>query len=92
MKGDLEREVIKLGFSKLTIVRPGLLTGERKEKRWGEENLAQVLKGLPTLKGFESLKPVSGSVVAKATLECALDNIQGTRILNPAEVLSYQLN
>ncbi|MBA2405651.1 MAG: NAD(P)H-binding protein, partial [Bdellovibrionales bacterium] len=33
MKGELERDVLRLSFSKITIIRPGLLKGPRAHKR-----------------------------------------------------------
>jgi uncharacterized protein YbjT (DUF2867 family) len=33
MKGELDAEIEKVGFEKLVILRPSLLTGDRKEKR-----------------------------------------------------------
>lgn len=36
-KGEIERDVEKIGFSSLTIVRPGLLGGARAERRLSED-------------------------------------------------------
>ena len=36
-KGEIERDVEKIGFASLTIVRPGLLGGARSERRWAED-------------------------------------------------------
>ena len=89
MKGDLERDVMKLSFPKLTIVRPGLLKGPRTEKRFFESNLGAVLNVIPTIPGLESIKPVSGKIVAHACVESAFDNTHQQRILNPKDVLQF---
>lgn len=89
MKGDLERDVMKLSFSKLTIIRPSLLKGPRSHKRFVEHNAGVVLSWLPTIPGLEAIKPVSGKLVAHACLESAFDSYQGQRILNPKDVLEF---
>jgi hypothetical protein len=89
MKGELERDVLKLLFSKITIIRPGLLKGPRGQKRLFEHNTGVVLSLLPTLPGLESLKPVSGKLVAHACIESAMDSFKGQRILYPKNVLDF---
>ena len=37
MKGDLERDIMKLSFPKVTFIRPGLLKGPRSQKRIFEQ-------------------------------------------------------
>jgi uncharacterized protein YbjT (DUF2867 family) len=44
-KGEIERDVEKIGFSSLTIVRPGLLGGARAEHRMSED-IGKVALGL----------------------------------------------
>lgn len=92
MKGDLERDVLKLSFPKITIIRPGLLKGNRTQKRFIEHHMGQVLNLLPTIPGLESLKPVSGKLVAHVCIESAADEMQGQRILDPKEVLQSLRN
>jgi uncharacterized protein YbjT (DUF2867 family) len=89
MKGDLERDVMKLSFPKITIIRPGILKGPRAHKRLVEYNLGVVLSIFPTIPGLESIKPVSGKLVAHACIETAFDAVQGQRILNPKDVLQF---
>jgi uncharacterized protein YbjT (DUF2867 family) len=36
IKGEMEQEILKLKFENISIVRPSMLLGERKEKRAGE--------------------------------------------------------
>lgn len=89
MKGDLERDVMKLSFPKITIIRPGLLKGPRKQKRFFEHNAGVILSWIPTIPGLEMIKPVSGKLVAHACIESAFDSYQAQRILNPKDVLDF---
>lgn len=89
MKGDLERDVMKLSFPKMTIVRPGLLKGPRAQKRFFEQNTGKILSFVPTIPGLEALKPVSGKLVAHACVESAFDGSDGQRILQPKDVLQF---
>jgi len=89
MKGELERDVLKLAFPKLTIIRPGLLKGPRTQKRLLESNIGKILSFVPTIPGLESIKPVSGKLVAHACIESAFITSQGKKILNPKDVLQF---
>lgn len=89
MKADLERDVMKLSFPKITIIRPGLLKGPRSQKRFFEHHSGQVLSLIPTIPGLEAIKPVSGKLVAHACVESAFDDFSGQRILNPRDVLEF---
>jgi uncharacterized protein YbjT (DUF2867 family) len=89
MKGDLERDVMKLSFPKATFIRPGLLKGPRAQKRLFEHNGGVILSLIPTIPGLESIKPVSGKLVAHACIESAFDSFQGQRILNPKDILQF---
>lgn len=89
MKGDLERDVMKLSFPKISIIRPGLLKGPREQPRFLENNLGKILSLFPTVPGLESLKPVSGKLVAHACIEAAFESSSGQRILKPKDVLQF---
>jgi uncharacterized protein YbjT (DUF2867 family) len=68
MKGNLEKDVKKLSFQYITILKPGLLAGNRKEKRTGEQigfNFLNVLHHIP---GLRSFKPIQATTVAKAMI------------------------
>ncbi|HBS57604.1 MAG TPA: NAD-dependent dehydratase [Stenotrophomonas sp.] len=43
VKGELERDLRALGFASLTLVRPGLIGGQRQQVRCGEHFALQVL-------------------------------------------------
>lgn len=71
MKAELERDVSALSFQHVSIMRPGMLAGERTEKRLGEKAALTVVGLLHHLPGFGALKPIQGFDVAKAMLVAA---------------------
>ena len=69
-KGQVEEELKNLNFSKLAIIRPSLLIGNRKSFRLGEVIFTPVMNTL-TLFAFGSLKkykPIKIQIVVKAIL------------------------
>ena len=75
-KGEVEEELKKLDFSKLGIMRPSFLTGNRKEKRIGEKIGILVFKLLsPLLLGpLKKMKPINSENVAKAMIKISNGN------------------
>jgi uncharacterized protein YbjT (DUF2867 family) len=70
VKADAEREVAALGWTRLVILRPGLLLGRRDERRTGEA-LAQVAMPLlhPLLRGrLRRYRGIDAAVVARAMI------------------------
>ena len=67
-KGQVEEELKSLNFTKLGIMRPSFLMGNRKEKRIGEKIGILVFKLLsPLLLGpLKKMKPINSKIVAKA--------------------------
>ncbi|KRD77075.1 NAD(P)H-binding protein [Lysobacter sp. Root983] len=80
VKGELERDLGELGFRSLTLVRPGLIGGQRDEHRGGERAalLALGLLG-PVLPRAWRINPAER--IAQALLEAALSPAPGTRIV-----------
>lgn len=68
MKGELERDVKKLSFKNISIIRPGLLDGDRKEKRFGEGAGIILTKFFGAIPGLHFIKPIHASIVAKAMI------------------------
>ena len=69
-KGQVEEELKRLNFTKLGIMRPSFLMGNRKEKRIGEKIGILVFKLLsPLLLGpLKKMKPINSKIVAKFIL------------------------
>tara|TARA_R110002049_G_scaffold181973_5_gene349432 strand:+ start:2151 stop:2786 length:636 start_codon:yes stop_codon:yes gene_type:complete len=85
VKGEIEDALTQLDYPSLTIVRPGLIEGNRKEKRLGEKIMVSLLKI------FGNILPKSVRVnparnIAQQMIEAALQQKQGIHF-----VLSDQL-
>ena len=72
-KGEVEEELKKLNFSKLGIMRPSFLMGNRKEKRYGEKIGIFLFKLLsPLFLGpLKKMKPIKAEEVAQAMINVA---------------------
>jgi len=77
-KGLVEEELKSLNFTKLGIMRPSFLMGDRKEKRVGEKIGIFVFKLLsPLLLGpLKKMRPIHSEIVAKAMIIVANENLQ----------------
>jgi len=77
-KGQVEEELKRLNFTKLGIMRPSFLMGNRKEKRIGEKIGILVFKSLsPLLLGpLKKMKPINSEIVAKAMVAFAQSDTQ----------------
>ena len=71
MKGELERDVKKLGFRHLHILQPGMLAGSRQKKRTGEVIGLAALKLLNAVGIARSQKPVDAGIVARAMINAS---------------------
>ena len=76
-KGLVEEELKRLNFSKLGIMRPSFLLGNRQEKRVGEKIGIFVFKLLsPLFLGpLKKMKPIHSATVAKAMVKIANENL-----------------
>lgn len=84
-KGELERDLERLGFRSLTLVRPGLIGGRRDRPRLGERVAAAILGGLgPVVPRSLRINPVE--TLAGALLDSALSAVAGTHVI-PSEAL-----
>ena len=79
-KGRAEEELKKLNFLKLSIMRPSILLGTRKEKRVGEKIGIFAMKTLsPLFLGkMKKYKPVKAKNVAKTMLNVIQNDYQKT--------------
>ena len=81
----MERELAKEAFCSLTLVRPGVIAGEREQIRPGEQVLAAALKlAGPLLPLRWRLNPAAQ--IARALLTAAIRRQPGTHIVG-AELL-----
>ena len=77
-KGLVEEELKRLSFSKLGIMRPSFLMGDRKEKRVGEKVGIFIFKLLsPLFLGpLKKMKPIHSKKVAKAMIKITNGNFK----------------
>ncbi len=80
MKGELEEAVRKLPFSSIYILQPGILDGDRKEKRTGEGMGIKVARLLGHIPGLKKYRPIHADVVAKAMINAYFTTAGGVRI------------
>lgn len=79
-KGELERDLATLGYASLVFVRPGLLGGERTERRTGERLGAHVLDVIGPLLP-RRYRVVPAESVAHALLRHALEPRPGLHVI-----------
>ena len=80
VKGDLESALRTRGFASLTLVRPGLIGGDRDERRLGETLATHVLRTLrPLLPRKWRINPAER--IADALLDAALDPPAGVHVV-----------
>ncbi|MFO0738874.1 MAG: NAD(P)H-binding protein [Labilithrix sp.] len=89
MKGELERDVLALGFERTRIVRPSFLEGDRKESRPGEAIGSAVMGLLGKLPVLSKYRPISVRTVAAAMIALAKDPAPGPRILESPELFAF---
>ena len=87
IKGEMEEKIMGLGFENLSIVRPSMLLGERKEKRTGERVGKVVMKAFrPVLVGkLSKYRAIHAADVASAMISLNLGP-GGTRIVESDEL------
>jgi len=85
MKGRLDKEVQKIGFKKVLIVRPSFLKGKRTESRmweWFGIFFADLFSFIPSIKKY---KPIHAREVAQAMIN-GLNNPESKTIYEGEEI------
>ncbi|RYE33510.1 MAG: oxidoreductase [Sphingobacteriaceae bacterium] len=79
LKGETEKDLKNIRFASLHIYQPSLLTGDRKEKRFGERLIMKIARLInPFLIGrLKKYRSIPAVVVAKAMLNQSLKNNAG---------------
>lgn len=88
-KGEVEAEILSIGFPSVTVVRPSLLLGTRAEFRPGE----RVAQGVSRAIGWmvpRTWRPVSAESVAAALVTAARVDAPGVRVLENAALLAAE--
>jgi uncharacterized protein YbjT (DUF2867 family) len=88
MKGELEEEIKKLHFNKLTIFNPGML--ERKNStRTGEVLGSRIIKFVNKLGCFENQKPLPTDVLAQAMINATKIKSNGYSRIKLGNIFSF---
>ena len=82
MKGELEKAIQSLPFDIISVIKPGLLAGDRIENRPVEKIGYTLLNGLNKLGMFKRYKPIQASIVAKAMVNAAKAKKSGSYTLD----------
>ena len=86
IKGELEQAIKKLPFETIHIIRPGMLSGERKQVRTGEQLGIGLMNILSKIPGLGRLKPIKGEEVAKAMINATFRHVSGICVYNMNDV------
>jgi uncharacterized protein YbjT (DUF2867 family) len=81
VKGDVEANLLALGYRGVTIARPSLLLGARDEFRLGERLAARVGWLMPL-----RTKPIAARNVATALVNAAREDAPGVRVLESKDM------
>lgn len=85
VKGELERDLTAVGFRSLTLVRPGLIGGERDERRTGEHFATLLLRTLdPLLPPRWRINPAPA--IARALLDAVYAGRDGVHVVEAASL------
>lgn len=81
VKGEIERDVMQLGYRSVSIFRPSLLLGARSRLRLGEEIAKRFAPIVP-----RRYKPVHARSVAAAIVRAAAEDAPGVHIIESNEM------
>jgi uncharacterized protein YbjT (DUF2867 family) len=68
IKGELDEAVQQLNFESVYIIRPSMLTGDRKEFRLAEKLFTPIMYAFSWIPGIRKYRPIKDNVVAKAMI------------------------
>ncbi|MGL4315213.1 MAG: oxidoreductase [Pseudomonas sp.] len=81
VKGDMEQALRAQDWPQLTLVRPSLLLGSRREFRIGEQLAAPFMRWLPG-----KYRGIEAAVLARALWRLALEESDGVRVVESDEL------
>lgn len=94
VKGEMEKAVLATTTSAIHILRPSILFGDRKEKRFGEKVGIFFMKILgPLLFGsLQKYKGIHAETVAKAMIKYALQDKKGKYVYESKDIIALAKN
>ncbi|GAA5006967.1 hypothetical protein GCM10023206_12710 [Acinetobacter puyangensis] len=85
VKGELEQALTDLNFESLTLVRPGIIAGERQESRPAEQWTLNILEKIKPILP-KVLQPSPAQNIAKALLKSVVEAKPGVHIISASEL------
>tara|TARA_B100000287_G_C20646812_1_gene785426 strand:+ start:744 stop:1400 length:657 start_codon:yes stop_codon:yes gene_type:complete len=85
LKGEIEKEIIKLDIQNTYIFRPSLLIGKRNELRFGEK-IAQIIMPIFSFLFPDNYKPIKASDVAKSMINISKKNTNNIKFYHFNEI------
>lgn len=87
-KGELERDIKRIGFPSLTIIRPGMIGGHRDEFRLAERLILPAANLLRPLlpRGLRVNPPIN---IARALIDGAISRPPGIHLLTSSDLVEY---
>ncbi len=85
LKGQLEQDVMALGFERLSILRPPSLIRPDTD-RLSEKISLPILKALGSVAIFKNMRPMAVDVLAAAMITSAKTKQAGVKILEPKDI------
>ena len=85
LKGEVERDLKKLGYRSITIVRPSFLVGDRREPRLSERAVWRLGFLMP-----RKYKPVSAAAVARTLVDASRADREGIHVLENDDILAFE--
>ncbi|TXK80998.1 oxidoreductase [Paenibacillus sp. N3.4] len=88
VKGEVEEGLRGLGLPSLSILRPSLILGDRREVRIGERMGSAVSRFLAPLMigGLRTYRPIHARTIANGLIKAAQSGVTGVRVLTSAEI------
>ncbi len=86
MKGELERDVQQLAFEAVHILRPGILSGNRKVVRTGERIGIAVMRVVGAIPGLSALRPIDVGILSAAMINASMSPEKGTHVYGMGDV------
>ena len=88
VKGEMEEALRGLGYASLTLVRPSLLAGERRESRPGERLALALARPLaPLIPG--KYRAIPAEAVARAMLHFVREGARGTHVVESDRLQAF---
>ncbi len=88
IKGELEMAIQRLGFKRLVIFRPSLLTGKREKQRRAEQLAENILRPFTNF-FFKKYRPIAGATVARAMINAISNDFgDGVAIVELEEIFT----